>query len=160
MIWIDALTIALLMYCVVINENPLRYRAAYCSLVVLAASKGIFYFGPYDWLVGVFGEHVYFSICEAVFILLLVFRAAKLAILLMGLGILAIIVNAIAYWVDLYVDATTLFEVLMWVLFAAQLALLLSKRLTNGVYGSLASISLVRFDPRRMYQHTTEGQVK
>jgi hypothetical protein len=63
---------------------------------------------------------------------------------MIGVSILAIGVNALSYWVDLNGDSTVMFGVLMSGLFAMQVALLLSKRLTNGIYGSLASINVLR----------------
>jgi hypothetical protein len=110
----------------------------------MAISIGVFYTSWYDPLVKYFGLHVYLSLYNVVFIALLAYRPSKLGFLMIGVSILAIGFNALSYWVDLNGDSTVMFEVLMGCLFVVQVALLLSKRLTNGVYGSLTSLNLVR----------------
>lgn len=143
MIYLDVAIMLTLAFCVVRNEDPLRFWVAYCVFSVMAVNILVFYTSFYDAAVGVLGFHVYQSLFECLLALMIAIRPSKLGVLMIGVSILAIFVNALAYWVDLIGDSVLMFEVLMWGLFALQVALLLSKRLTNGIYRSLTSISLI-----------------
>jgi hypothetical protein len=161
---IDGFIMAAFMYCVTRNENPLRFWVAYCVFVVMAVNVGLFYTAFYNAAVGILGFHVYQSLFELGLILLLALKPSKLGLLMIGLSILAIFVNAASYWVGLYVDSTLMFEVLMYGLLMIQIALLLSKRLTNGIYrslGSLAGTRVVRFISNHIpnYLVKSKGQV-
>jgi hypothetical protein len=145
---ISGVTLCVLMYCVVVNNNPERHYAAYCVFVVMSVSALLFETTIYNAAVAVFGLHVYLSLFETVLVLMLALRPSKLGYLMIGLSILAMVVNVMAYWVGLYADSTLMFEVLMYGLLMIQIALLLSKRLTNGIYrslGSPAGTRVVRF---------------
>jgi hypothetical protein len=110
----------------------------------MVVNVGLFYTSFYNAAVGVLGFHVYQSLFELGLILLLALRPSKLGLLMIGLSFLAIVVNAMSYWVGLYGDSTLMFEVLMYGLLMIQIALLLSKRLTNGIYSSLGSLADTR----------------
>lgn len=160
MIYMHGLMIASLMYCVTRNENPLRFWVAYCVLIVMVVNIGLFYTSFYNAAVGVLGFHVYQSLFELGLILLLALRPSKLGILMIGLSISAIFVNILSYWIDFYGDSTVFFEVCMYSLLLIQIALLLSRRLTNGIYGSLASAGHFCVDRYRIHQHISEGEGK
>jgi hypothetical protein len=161
---ISGVTLCVLMYCVVVNNNPERHYAAYCVFVVMSVSSLLFETAIYNAAVAVFGLHVYLSLLETVLVLLLALKPSNLGYLMIGLSILAIGVNAMSYWVGFYGDSTLMFEVLMYGLLAIQIALLLSKRLTNGIYrslGSLAGNRVVRFMSNHIpnYLGKSKGQV-
>jgi hypothetical protein len=140
---IAGLSLCVLAYCVTCNNGERRY-AAYCVFVVMAVNVLMFKTAVYNAAVGVFGLHVYLSMFETILALLLALKPSKLGILMRGLSIAAILVNAMSYWVGFYADSTLMFEVLMYGLLAIQIALLLSKRLTNGIYRSLGRIAGAR----------------
>jgi hypothetical protein len=144
MTYLDFAILSILAFCVVRNENPLRFWVAYSLLIVMAVNIGLFYTSFFEAAVEALGFHVYQSLYHVAFIALLALRPSKLAFLMIGVSILAIFVNMLSYWVDISGDSTVMFVVLMWGLFAVQVALLLSKRLTNGVYGSLTSPRILR----------------
>jgi hypothetical protein len=157
---VDAVIIAAFMYCVTRNGSPLRFYVAYCVLVVMAVNIGLFYTDLYNAAVGLLGFHVYQSLFELGLILLLALRPSRLGILMIGLSISAIFVNIISYWIDFYGDSTVFFEVCMYSLLLIQIALLLSRRLTDGIYGSLASAGHFCADRYRIYQRVSEGEGK
>jgi hypothetical protein len=140
---IAGLLLCVIAYCVTCNNGE-RHYAAYCVFVVMAVNTLLFEGAIYKAAVGTFGLHVYLSLFETVLVLLLARKPSKLGILMIGLSILAILVNAMSYWVGFYADSTLMFEVLMYGLLAIQIALLLSKRLTNGIYRSLGRIAGAR----------------
>jgi hypothetical protein len=163
MFYLHGLMIAALMYCVTRNENPLRFYAAYCVLVVMAVNVGLFYTSFYNAEVGLLGFHVYQSLFELGLILLLALRPSKLGILMIGVSISAIFVNIFSYWIDFYGDSTTFFEVCMYSLLLIQIALLLSRRLTDGTYrtlGCIAGLSVFRAASNSGHQRATEGEGK
>jgi hypothetical protein len=157
---VDAAIIAAFMFCVTRNENPLRFHVAYCVLVVMAVNVGLFYTSFYNAAVGLLGFHVYQSVFELGLILLLALKPSKLGILMIGVSISAIFVNIASYWIDFYGDSTMFFEVCMYSLLLIQIALLLSRRLTDGLYGSLAGLSVFRAASNSGHQCASEGEGK
>lgn len=160
MVYMHVLMIAALMYCVTRNENPLRFYVAHCVLVVMSVNVGLYYTDFYNAAVGLVGFYVYQSLFELGLILMLALRPSKLGVLMIGVSISAIFVNILSYWIDFYGDSTVFFEVCMYSLLLIQIALLLSRRLTNGIYGSLASAGHFCADRYRIYQRVSEGEGK
>jgi hypothetical protein len=163
MFYIHGLMIAALMYCVTRNENPLRFYVAYCVLVVMSVNVGLFYTSFYNAAVGVLGFHVYQSVFELALILLLALRPSNLGILMIGVSIAAVFVNMLSYWGQFYTDSTVFFEVCMYSLLLIQIALLLSRRLTDGTYrtfGSIAGLSVFRAHSNSVRQPASESKGK
>jgi hypothetical protein len=125
----------------------------------MAVNVLLFKTAIYNAAVDVFGLHVYLSMFETVLALLLALKPSKLGILMIGLSILAIVVNAMSYWVGFYTDSPLMFEVLMYGLLMIQIALLLSKRLTNGIYASLGGLAGTRM-VRLISNHNPYNLVK
>jgi hypothetical protein len=125
---------------------------------MMVASALLFETPTYNSAVAFFGIHVYNSLLEMILVLLLALKASKLGVMMIGVGILAVFINVLSYWVGLYGDSTVFFEVCMYPLLLIQIALLLSRRLTNGLHEYIAGVSVFRADRDRVHQHISEGE--
>jgi len=67
---------------------------------------------------------------------------SKVAILVMILNIFAISLNAMGYWLDINGYSQNLHYYLTIALYLLEVLILLSKRLTDGIYGSLSKLAV------------------
>jgi hypothetical protein len=156
---LDGLILSVLAYCVTCNKSD-RLYVALCVFWLMVASALFFETPAYNSAVGFFGIHVYNSLLEMVLVLLLALRASKLGVMMIGVGTLAVFINVLSYWVGLYGDSTVFFEVCMYPLLLIQIALLLSRRLTDGLHEYIAGFSVFRADRDSVHQRISEGEGK
>ena len=143
---IAVLVVALLTYAAMRNDrNQYRAAAIVCVLWITTASSFVYYFGPYDEAVSLVGYYQYQAIYPLLQILCLSLIRGKLAACLMILFCVEIIFNCFAFWIEgqnLYTD--TLYQSTIWAVFVVQMALMLSRTLTNGVHHQLCRFNMAR----------------
>lgn len=126
-------------------------RMKVCSSIlwVTAASYMIYYFGDYNEYVTAIGYYQYQSIFPLISISILHLIKDRLATLLMVLYLIEISINALSFWIEgqgLYIDNA--YQLSMWGVFIVQMALMFSRRLTNGVYRGLFGYDMARSSPK------------
>ena len=97
------------------------------------------------WLMEGSRIFVYRSCYELALVSMLYFSPCKEVILVMGLSLISVTINMIGFSFDSQgINPDWIINPLLMAVFYAMLAILLSKRLTNGVYRYLTSVSFVR----------------
>ena len=105
----------------------------------------VYCFGSYNSCVETLGYYAYHSIWLLATIAVLSFMRGKLAFCLMGLFCFEIVVNACYFLIEgagIYAD--TFYQIMQWLLYTAEVSLMFSRRLTDGVYGVLCKNDLAR----------------
>ena len=111
------------------------------------------------WLTEGSRMFVYKSFYELALVALLHMRPCKETVLVMGLSLLAVTINMLSF--SFYaqgIDPDWFLNPLSMAVFYVMLAILLSKRLSNGIYGYITSVSFVRYYCNDYLKINSEGK--
>ena len=128
------------------GHNITNARRLYPCLITLwltIASYMFYEFGPYDRVVEIIGYYQLQAITPLICLLLLSRIPGKLATVLMITSFVSIVSSLLAFWLEGYGMYTWVqFQAVAWILLAVELAVMLSPRLTSGVYRAVRGVKL------------------
>lgn len=158
---LDVIAISLLMCAFICSENGTKSWACIAVLFVYIVSMRFESSGLYAEAVDSLGYYVTQSFFEVMAVALLLAIPSREGVLVMWLCLTAVIVNILSWGIEstgFYMGNVA--NGVMWLLFAAQLAVLFSKDLTDVTYGYFTKHSLVRYMHFSHYKVSTKSSTK
>ncbi len=143
------IVITILVLVTLINSHDTK-RGLATIAVLWSTVPGYFIYGSdlYPPLVDIFGDYGYQSLTPLLAIFTLSYIRSRLSTVLMTLFSMLILANAWFWWLEGF--GHEVYEAqqgIVWAVFVIEVVLMLSKRLTNGVHGSLCRINLAGNTP-------------
>jgi hypothetical protein len=124
-----------------------RFYPCLITLWLAIVSYTFYEFGPYDQAVELIGYYQVQTVIPLICVLLLSRIPGKLATVLMITSFISIVSSLLAFWLEGHGMYTWVqFQAVAWILLAVELAVMLSPRLTSGVYRAVRGVKLAR-DP-------------
>lgn len=141
---------------VAVNDGK-RFYCCYVIFLTYIANIVIYHSDYFYTLVDLFGFHAYLAVYDLIIIGLLSINTSRLALVIITLCIIDIVLNMFAYWLSLYGDITGLFDWSMRFVFLVQAVFLFSKRITDGIANTVATVGVLRSDSNHCCENVDKG---